>query len=193
MIPWVPVDPRTHEAKMVDTPTNLGLLLKSRREAKRHSRAHIADALGIPAGTIEGWERGRVAKPPITDVFRLAEYLDIPLEEVRTATLQDAEPVPAPPLRRDGSQESPRRIDPLVETAVSAFGGPERLAQELGTSLTQVEAWRHGTEVGFADFLRLQALVLSRFAREVTNSEYARVADLARAIRPSAQRTGTRK
>lgn len=177
---------------MVDTPTALGLLLKTRREAKRHSRAHIADALGIPAGTIEGWERGRVAKPPITDVFRLAEYLDIPLEEVRAATLQDAEPVPAPPLGRRGDEERPRRADPLVEAAVSAFGGPEPLAQELGTTLTQVEAWRRGTEVAFADFLRLQALVLSQLAREVTNSEDARVADLARAIRPpTSQKTGT--
>jgi transcriptional regulator with XRE-family HTH domain len=177
---------------MVDTPTTLGLLLKTRREAKRHSRAHIADALGIPAGTIEGWERGRVAKPPITDVFRLAEYLDIPLEEVRIATLHDAEPVPAPPLGRRADDERPRRVDPLVEAAVSAFGGPERLAEELGTTLTQVEAWRHGTEVAFADFLRLQALVLSRLAREVSNSEDARVADLARAIRPpNAQRAGS--
>lgn len=179
---------------MVDTPTTLGLLLKTRREAKRLSRAHIADALGIPAGTIEGWERGRVAKPPITDVFRLAEYLDIPLEEVRTATLQDAEPVPAPPLERGGHEDRPRRVDPLVEAAVSAFGGPERLAQELGTTLTQVEAWRHGTEVAFADFLRLQALVLSQLAREVANSDDARVADLARAIRPpNAQKTGSRE
>ncbi len=178
-----PVDPRT-QSDMADTPTALGLLLKARREAMRHSRAHIADVLGIPAGTIEGWERGRVAKPPITDVFRLAEYLDIPLEEVRIATLQDAEPVPIPPLRPSGDAAQ-RRGDPLVEAAVGAFGGPERLAQELGTTLTQVEAWRQGSEVAFPDFLRLQALVLSRLARDVTNSEDARVADLARAIRPA--------
>lgn len=175
---------------MADTPTALGLLLKTRREAKRHSRAHIAEALGIPSGTIEGWERGRVAKPPITDVFRLAEYLDIQLEEVRIATLQDAEPVPTPPLRGSRDDGSFRRADPLVEAAVSALGGPERLARELGTTVTRVEAWRHGTEVAFADFLRLQALVLSRLAREVTNSDDARVADLARAIRPvSGQKT----
>jgi len=174
---------------MADTPTALGLLLKTRREAKRYSRAHIGDVLGIPAGTIEGWERGRVAKPPITDVFRLAEYLDIPLEEVRAATLHDADPVPVPAAGRAVGEEPPARGDPLVEAAVSAFGGPDRLASELGTTVTQVEAWRHGTEVAFADFLRLQALVLSRLARDVTNFEDARVADLARAIRPEGAQT----
>jgi transcriptional regulator with XRE-family HTH domain len=174
---------------MADTPTALGLLLKTRREAKRYSRAHIGDVLGIPAGTIEGWERGRVAKPPITDVLRLAEYLDIPLEEVRSATLRDAEPVPAPASDRALSGALPTRADPLVEAAVTAFGGPDRLADELGTTVTQVEAWRHGSEVAFADFLRLQALVLSRLAREVTNSEDARVSDLARAIRPERAQT----
>lgn len=169
---------------MADSPTALGLLLKTRREAKRYSRAHIGEVLGIPAGTIEGWERGRVAKPPITDVFRLAEYLDIPLEEVRTATLRDAEPVPAPTPGHAASEDLPTRGDPLVEAAVAAFGGSDLLASELGTTLTQVEAWRHGTEVAFPDFLRLQAIVLSRLAREVSNSDDARVADLARAIRP---------
>jgi hypothetical protein len=72
---------------------------------------------------------------------------------------------------------------------VSAFGGPDRLASELGTTVTQVEAWRHGAEVAFADFLRLQVLVLSRLARDVTNSEDGRVADLARAIRPEGAQT----
>src|SRR5437016_5110564 len=55
--------------------TALGRLLQDRREAAGYSRARIGDLVGIKPGTIEGWELGRVSKPPIHDVLRLAHFL----------------------------------------------------------------------------------------------------------------------
>ena len=40
--------------------TTLARLLQERREAAGYSRARLGKAVGISAGTIEGWELGRV-------------------------------------------------------------------------------------------------------------------------------------
>ena len=43
--------------------TALARLLQERREAAGYSRAKLGKSLGISAGTIEGWELGRIGKP----------------------------------------------------------------------------------------------------------------------------------
>ena len=75
--------------------TALGRLLQERREAAGFSRTRIGELVGIKAGTIEGWELGRVARPPIHDVLRLAHFLRIPADEIQRAVFEDAGEAPA--------------------------------------------------------------------------------------------------
>src|SRR2546423_580371 len=80
---------------------SLPQLLKMRRRALGLSRRAVAEATGIPVGTLEGWERGRVGKPPIHDVFRVATLLGIGTEELRAAVVDPADE-PHSPVRADG-------------------------------------------------------------------------------------------
>src|SRR5437762_1820628 len=70
--------------------TALGKLLQERREAAGYSRARAGEFVGIKPGTIEGWELGRVARPPIHDVLRMAHFLQISPEEINSAVFEDA-------------------------------------------------------------------------------------------------------
>src|SRR5205823_3049869 len=70
--------------------TALGRLLQQRREAAGYSRARVAELVGIKPGTIEGWELGRVARPPVHDVVRMAHFLDISPDEITAAVFEDA-------------------------------------------------------------------------------------------------------
>ena len=65
--------------------TALGRLLQERREAAGYSRARVGELVGIKPGTIEGWELGRVARPPIHDVVRMAHFLSVPPDEITAA------------------------------------------------------------------------------------------------------------
>src|SRR5437762_13737652 len=111
---------------MTPRQTALGRLLQRRREAAGYSRARIGELVGIKPGTIEGWELGRVAKPPIHDVLRIAHFLRIPSEEIERAVFEDAgiEPVQTDP---DGAQRGRRRPPrqtgavPLLEAAFRLF------------------------------------------------------------------------
>ena len=68
--------------------TRLGLLLQARREAAGYSRTRLGELVDVPAGTIEGWEIGRVAKPPIHDVLKVARVLRVPVVEIEAAVLE---------------------------------------------------------------------------------------------------------
>lgn len=70
-------------------PTALGALLKARRQQHGFSRTRVAQMTGIKPITLEGWEGGRVRKPPIHDVLRLARVLEIPTEELERVVRQD--------------------------------------------------------------------------------------------------------
>jgi transcriptional regulator with XRE-family HTH domain len=119
--------------------TPLGRLLQARREALGYSRTRAGAILGIPAGTIEGWELGRVAKPPLHDVLKLARLLGISAVEIEAAALgareatSGREPVPA-----GGAV-------PLLEQAIEVFGWTEaQAAAALRTTGATVRAWRSG-------------------------------------------------
>src|SRR3954468_15542887 len=108
--------------------TALGKLLQERRETAGYSRARAAELVGIKAGTIEGWELGRVARPPIHDVLRFAHFLGISSEEITAAVFEDAgevEPA-ADRLGRKERKKGPRRRTdaavPLLEAAYRLFG-----------------------------------------------------------------------
>ena len=74
--------------------TALARLLQERREAAGYSRAKIGKALGISAGTIEGWELGRIAKPPFHEVTRIATFLRVPFEDLQRAVFDMVDGMP---------------------------------------------------------------------------------------------------
>jgi transcriptional regulator with XRE-family HTH domain len=118
----------------------LGRLLQARREALGYSRTRAGAILGIPPGTIEGWELGRVAKPPLQDVFRLARFLAITPAEIEAAVLEESmeavSPDPSPP------EPGPAH---LLEQAIALFGWTNaQAAGALQTTETKLRAWRSG-------------------------------------------------
>jgi transcriptional regulator with XRE-family HTH domain len=120
--------------------TALGRLLQARREALGYSRTRAGAILGIPPGTIEGWELGRVAKPPLQDVLRLARFLGLSAAEIEAAVLEErgveaGSPEPSPEA---GAAH-------LLEQAIALFGWTDaQAATALQTSETKVKAWRAG-------------------------------------------------
>jgi transcriptional regulator with XRE-family HTH domain len=124
----------------VSARTRLGLLLQERREAVGYSRVRLGELVDVPAGTLEGWEIGRVAKPPVHDVLRVARVLRIPVTEIEAAVLDPAaEPTPA--AARAGGLEGV----PLLEQAIEVFGWTDaQAAAALQTSLDALRAWRTG-------------------------------------------------
>src|SRR3954462_10246742 len=82
----------------------LARLLQERREAAGYSRARLGKIVGISAGTIEGWELGRVERPPAHEVIRIAAFLHIPLGDLQRAVFADAGTVP-------DTQEPPGQLE----------------------------------------------------------------------------------
>lgn len=82
-----------------------------------YSRARVAELVEIKAGTLEGWELGRVTKPPVHDVLRLARFLGISAEEIEAAVLGDQRP------RRD---QTATDAIPLLEQAVALLRSERR-------------------------------------------------------------------
>jgi transcriptional regulator with XRE-family HTH domain len=119
--------------------TALGRLLQTRREALGYSRTRAGAILGIPPGTIEGWELGRVAKPPLHDVLRLARFLGISSDEIEAAALEK-------PSEMTETHRVPESGPAhLLEQAIALFGWTEaQAATALQTTETKVRAWRSG-------------------------------------------------
>lgn len=144
----------------------LGRLLQRHREELGYSRPALGEAVGISPGTIEGWELGRVSKPPFQDVVRLARYLRIPSDEMlATAFEGEAMVAMAAGTGKKESKKARRASDQDPEVALIAHGQQqfgwtdESLARQMGTTAAQIAAWRDGTErMGVPDLLRLQAL-----------------------------------
>ncbi len=124
--------------------TALARLLQERREALGYTRPELARRLGISAGTIEGWELGRVSRPPLHDVLRLARFLEIPMEEIERAVFKDVGKPPeraggARPLEREAQVEN-RNVGTIIalEAAFRLFAWsskkpPPKLALLLAT------------------------------------------------------------
>ncbi|MEJ7792427.1 MAG: helix-turn-helix transcriptional regulator [Gaiellaceae bacterium] len=168
--------------------TALGRLLQERRASAGFSRTRIGELVGIKAGTIEGWELGRVARPPIHDVLRLSHFLRIPADEIQRAVFDDAGEAPAAEETPDqeGRQKARRRRSPgavpLLEAAFRLLSWNEATAAEaLGTSPEQVRAWRSGSEqMAFADYMTLTSMIGVAAAQAMKGGD-ARIADLAAA------------
>jgi transcriptional regulator with XRE-family HTH domain len=178
---------RTKNATLVrPRQTALGRLLQERREDAGYSRTRVGEIVGIKPGTIEGWELGRVARPPIHDVLRLAHFLRIPGSEIERAVFDDAGEAPAvdSPDERPRPRRRPvRGAVPLLEAAFRLFGwaNEEEAAEALGASSAQVRLWRTGSEqMAFADYLTLTSMI-GIAAAEAMKGDETKVADLAAA------------
>ncbi|MGH3441887.1 MAG: helix-turn-helix domain-containing protein [Nitriliruptorales bacterium] len=169
--------------------TAFGMLLQDRREAAGYSRARVGALIGIKPGTIEGWELGRVARPPIHDVLRLAEFLKIPSDAVLQAVVEDAGEVPVPGEHppeqeaRGPRRRRPRGAVPVLEAAFRLFAWENdgEAADAIGTSRERVRAWRRGDEqMALADFFTLTSMI-GAAAAEAMKGETDRPVDLSAA------------
>ena len=153
---------------MTSRQTALGKLLQDSREAAGLSRIRAGELVGISPGTIEGWELGRVAKPPIHDVLRLTNLLGIPADEIQRAVLEDTDP----PLDAAPGGQQPRRRGrprgrgagavPLLEAAFRLFHWKDDsdAAAALQSTPEQVSLWRRGAEpMDLADYMTLTSMV----------------------------------
>ena len=168
--------------------TALGRLLQERREAAGYSRTRVGDLVRIKPGTIEGWELGRVARPPIHDVLRMAHFLQISPEEINAAVFEDAGEVGVGAVQSDRKERKKGRrrtggAVPLLEAAFQLFGweNEETAAAALGTSPETLRRWRTGVEeMAFADYLTLTSMI-GVAAAEAMRGDDARIADLSAA------------
>lgn len=183
--------PRNRPTLMTPPQTALGRLLQERRESGGYSRARVGELVEIKPGTIEGWELGRVAKPPIHDVLRLTHFLRIPAEEIQQAVFEDAGAVPSvdeSPGEKGRKQAGRRRRSgavPLLEAAfrLFAWSNEDDAAEALGTDAERVRCWRTGAEqMAFADYLTLTSMI-GVAAAEAMKGDEARIADLSAAAR----------
>src|SRR5581483_11440555 len=93
-------------------------LLQQQREQAGYSRAKLGELLEISAGTIEGWELGRVERPPLHDVIRLAEFLQISYDELLAAAMADSAAIPPQQDVSSAGKARPRKAlggIPLLE------------------------------------------------------------------------------
>jgi transcriptional regulator with XRE-family HTH domain len=169
---------------MASKRTALGTLLQERREGLGFSRTRLGELVGIKPATIEAWELGRVAKPPIHDILTLARFLGIPFEEIDAAVLRDRTPAPA-----RGPRQDTEGAVPLLEQAIELFGWTEeQTAAALHTTPQQLDAWRRGADtMPLPELMTVAALVGLHAAGAVGET---RIADAARALaRPARQRS----
>ena len=165
--------------------TALGRLLQQRREARGYSRKRVGDLVEINPGTIEGWELGRVARPPVHDVLRLAHFLNIEADDILRAVFDDAGSAPDPESDLQGT--APIRIRrrgggaiPLLDAAFRLFGWKDdrAAAVALGTTAERVRAWRKGKEqMEFSEYLALTSMIGVAAAAAMKGDD-ARIADL---------------
>ena len=148
--------------------TALARLLQERREAAGYSRARLGKIVGISAGTIEGWELGRVGRPPFHEVLRIASFLRIPLEDLQRAVFADSGTVPDPerqpvmPERKKVGRKKRLGAVPLLEAAFRLYGWQDEreAAEALGTTSEQVRAWRRGSKrMDIAQYMALTTSV----------------------------------
>jgi transcriptional regulator with XRE-family HTH domain len=147
--------------------TALAKLLQGQRELAGYSRAKLGELLKISPGTIEGWELGRVERPPVHDVIRLAEFLRVPRDDLVAAVVADSGGVPqqqddSSGVARKSKRKKASGTAPLLEASFRLFGwrDDEDAASALNVNPGQVGRWRRGAEpMSVVDYLALTAMV----------------------------------
>lgn len=182
---------------MTPRQTSLGKLLRDSRKAAGLSRLRTGELIGISPYTIEGWELGRVAKPPIHDVLRLTHFLNIPAEEIERAVFEDAglsaesrQPAQtAKPPRRKANSEG---AVPLLEAAFGLIRWKDdsQAADALGTTPDQVRRWRTGIDaMELGDYMTLTSIIGIAAAAAIKGDKNS-AADLDAAARTLGLRPG---
>ncbi len=183
---WIACRTTKEESHVSPSQTALGRLLQDRRESAEYSRARVGELVGIKPGTIEGWELGRVVRPPLHDVLRLAHFLQIAADQILEAVFEDAGAAPTTadvPARQERKKARRRRREgavPLLEAAFRLLGWPDEAtaAEALGTSSDRIGRWRSGAErMEFADYMTLSSMI-GLAAAEAMKGDDARIADL---------------
>jgi transcriptional regulator with XRE-family HTH domain len=165
----ITVDPQMEgRTRMALEQNTIARLLQERRESAGYSRARLGKIVGVSAGTIEGWELGRVGRPPFHEVMRIASFLRIPLEDIERAVFADAGPVPDRDehpgqleRKKAGRKKRPGAV-PLLEAAFRLYGwsDEQEAAEALNTSSEQIRAWRSGRErMEVAEYMALTTTV----------------------------------
>jgi transcriptional regulator with XRE-family HTH domain len=179
--------------------TALARLLQERREAAGYSRARLGKIVGISAGTIEGWELGRVGRPPFHEVMRIASFLRIPLEDIQQSVFADSGTVPDPdehpgtPERKKAGRKKRLGAVPLLEAAFRLYGWRDEsdAAEALGVSADKVRAWRRGSErMDIAQYMALTSTVNVALVDAVTSGK-ARKVDVSAAAEALGVRSGS--
>jgi transcriptional regulator with XRE-family HTH domain len=179
--------------------TALARLLQERREAAGYSRARLGKIVGISAGTIEGWELGRVGRPPFHEVMRIASFLRIPLEDIQRAVFADSGTVPDPdehpgtPERKKAGRKKRLGAVPLLEAAFRLSGWRDETdaAEALGVTPEKVRAWRSGSDrMDLSQYLALTTTVNVALV-EAVKSGKARKVDLSAAAEALGVRPGS--
>lgn len=154
-------------------------LLQEQRERAGYSRAKLGDLLQINPGTIEGWELGRVERPPFHDVIRLAEFLRISYDDLLAAATTDSSAIPP---QQDDFAGVPRKTTskkalgamPLLEASFRLFRWKDEdaAAAALQVSPDEVRKWRRGAEpMSVLDYLSLTAMVNLGIAQAARSEE----------------------
>ena len=154
-------------------------LLQEQRERAGYSRTKLGELLEISPGTIEGWELGRVERPPVHDVIRLAEFLRISYGDLLAAVTADSG---GTPLKQDDSSDIARKARskktlgaiPLLEASFRLFHwkDDDEAAAALKVSPSQVRTWRQGAEpMNAIDYLSLTAVVNLGIAEAMRSAE----------------------
>lgn len=166
---------------MTNHTTALGELLRRRRVELRYSRTRAAELSGINASTIEAWEMGRVGKPPIHDVLRLARALSISTAELEQAVMGEE---PAGSASTGDERGGRPGAIPLLERAMALLGWSERdAAGALNTSAERVRALRRGEgELSVLEVMSLIAL-LAAFPSGAGGASDQEVTDLLAQLR----------
>ena len=187
------------DAPVTPEQTALARLLQERREAAGYSRARLGKIVGISAGTIEGWELGRVGRPPFHEVMRIASFLRIPLEDIQRAVFADSGTVPDPdehpgtPERKKAGRKKRFGAVPLLEAAFRLYGWRDETdaAEALGVTPAKVRAWRQGSDrMDVSQYLALTTTVNVALV-EAVKSGKARKVDLSAAAEALGVRPGS--
>jgi DNA-binding XRE family transcriptional regulator len=145
----------------------LARLLQEQRERAGYSRAKLGKTLGIRPGTIEGWEMGRVERPPLHEVIRMAEYLRLSYEDLRAAVAADTGGIPEPKdfprvARQKPGSRGPLGAVPLLEASFRLFLWKDEVeaAEALSATPDQVRLWRRGADpMNVLDYLSLATMM----------------------------------
>ncbi len=169
--------------------SELARLLQRSRERAGYSRTALGKLLEVNPKTIESWESGKIRRPQLHDVIRMATFLQIPFEAIQQAAFADAGSIPdaaaqpeRPVRRKPGRKKPAAAVVPLLEAgfAVCGWEDEQEAAQALGVTTKRVRAWRHGREpLDLGSHLRLSAsvnLALADALKENNSGERIRIA-----------------